>query len=216
MRLASTFKQPYDGLLRQSLDEHFWFRKLKSKQVTELSIERSVHYHSHRPADNCEIQPYLYVVNNKMVPIIVVTQWKPAQFSWAKELIGQWACHSFFQFINSHCVAGTNYPNYEREQLRKFFDQKDKEVILDAPVGELYIDDYYDEVKRQRVDKVFADLNVELPPCFFAVMQPYEVYHEVMYWFNNRANPEKPMVQISNNDRLQQHGFDKMSFRKRK
>ncbi len=52
---------------------------------------------------------------------------------------------------------------------------------------------------------------------FQKVMDPYTLTQEIEMMVANQSNPENNLIQVANNDRIVQHGFDlKQSFRKRK
>lgn len=56
-----------------------------------------------------------------------------------------------------------------------------------------------------------SNLNIQ------SVLHPASAYQEIYTWLCNRSNPEKPIVNVENDVRIQQHGFDlKTSFRKEK
>lgn len=49
---------------------------------------------------------------------------------------------------------------------------------------------------------------------FYKVMPAPQAYQEIEMFLGNIAAPDKCPVELSEKDRIQQHGFDKMSFRK--
>jgi hypothetical protein len=68
--------------------------------------------------------------------------------------------------------------------------------------------------------EAYNTLRVELNPCladvsFFKVMDPWQAFQELEMFLGGIAAPEnRPPVIIADKDRIMQHGFDKMSFRK--
>lgn len=60
---------------------------------------------------------------------------------------------------------------------------------------------------------------LEINPCladlsFQKIFDPFSTFQEInMYLGGVLAQPDKPMIEISDNDKVQQHGFDKNSFR---
>jgi hypothetical protein len=66
----------------------------------------------------------------------------------------------------------------------------------------------------------YRDQRIELNPClaevsFFKVMDPWQAFQELEMFLGGIAAPEnRPPVVIADKDRIAQHGFDKMSFRK--
>lgn len=60
-----------------------------------------------------------------------------------------------------------------------------------------------------RVNPRLADLE------FFKVKDPWQAYQELSMFHGNVAAPDRTPVNVSDKDRIVQHGFDKWSFRKR-
>lgn len=66
----------------------------------------------------------------------------------------------------------------------------------------------------------YRDNRIEVNPClaevaFYKVMDPWQAFQELEMFLGGIAAPEnRPPVAISDKDRIAQHGFDKMSFRK--
>lgn len=52
--------------------------------------------------------------------------------------------------------------------------------------------------------------------CFEKIIHPYEAFQEIEMFLSNLAAPEKPAPPQSDAQKVQSHGFDKMSFRKGK
>ena len=206
MRIISTFKQPYDGLLTHG-QEHCWLRKpetvkLKDKPFAPCNM-------NHYVEDDCDVQHVVFIINNKAVPVIFLTRYAVSYLSTSGvKILSQFAYGDAQSFINSDLVKKDKYTYYYANLVRQFFNQRGKDYVINAPTGRITFErhGYHNTL----------ELHTQIEPSFFGIMQPYEVYHEILYWFNNRANPEKPMIQVSNEDRIKQRGFDKMSFRKRK
>ncbi len=52
---------------------------------------------------------------------------------------------------------------------------------------------------------------------FQKIVEPYTAFQELSMWVGAQARPERPIVEISDEVRLEAHGFDKkFSFRKPK
>ena len=49
---------------------------------------------------------------------------------------------------------------------------------------------------------------------FYKAIEPWRAYQELSMFLGNIAAPDRVPVVVSDKDRLQQHGFDKWSFRK--
>lgn len=49
---------------------------------------------------------------------------------------------------------------------------------------------------------------------FFRCKDAYSAYQELFQFLSNLASPEKPTVEIEDRYRIEQHGFDRWSFRK--
>lgn len=50
---------------------------------------------------------------------------------------------------------------------------------------------------------------------FHKVLSSYEVYQELIMFFNNLSSPEKEMAKLSDKSLAIKHGFDKWSFRRK-
>lgn len=206
MRIVSPFKQPYDALLRQSQDEHFWLRKPEKGSHNALVDPGSTY---HFLVDDYKAEHVIFVVNNKMIPVILITAYEPGYHYFQNvKILHQFAYGDYHSFFASELVNKEKYSNYYTAVINKFFSQRNKECVIEASVGRITF-------QRHGYSHTL-EVNSQFEDAFFSVLKPYEVYHEILYWFNNKSNPEKPMIQISNEDRIKQYGFDKMSFRKRK
>lgn len=61
-----------------------------------------------------------------------------------------------------------------------------------------------------------AHINVSLlDRGFHKVLSSYEVYQELIMFFNNLSSPEKEMAKLSDKSLAIKHGFDKWSFRRK-
>lgn len=49
---------------------------------------------------------------------------------------------------------------------------------------------------------------------FYKVLDPYTVYQEIEMWIGGLPKDDRPMVTISDKDKIHKHGFDEWSFRK--
>lgn len=206
MKILSPFKQPYDALLRSSQDEYFWNRASSTQKNVNAPFSSPPINYSLEGGYSAE--EVVFIINNKAIPIIFLTEYEKNNFSLKAKIVRQFAYGNYTSFKECPLVRWSRFTNYESSKIFEFFKQKDKEYLIDVPIACVSFQDY-----NYKTD---IELNPQIANAFFAVMKPHEIYHEVMYWFNNKTNTEKPMVEVANDVRVQQHGFDKMSFRKRK
>lgn len=207
MRIISDFKEPYDGLLRHGIGTDIYYRHQSEMQINDTWIWPVVNLES--DIENVDFESEIFVVNNKMIPCIVVRTYRDVGCG-MQTPVGEYGYTDHDEFMNCRFLCQRQKDSLRvRSHMYDFFAQRNRNIICDAPIGQCLYRGHYSS-------KNIVKLNPQLPKAFYSIMQPYEVYQEISYWFNNRSNPEKPMVQVSNDVRIQQHGFDKMSFRKRK
>lgn len=207
MRIISDFKEPYDSLLRHGIGTDIYYRHQSEVQFNHTVIWPGVNLDT--DIENVDFESEIFVVNNKMIPCVVVKTYKDIGGG-MRTPVGEYGYTDHHEFMNCRFLCQRQKDSQRvRSYMYQFFAQRNRKIVCDAPIGQFIYRGHY-------VSKNIVKLNPQLPKAFYSTMQPYEVYQEISYWFNNRSNPEKPMVQVSNDVRIQQHGFDKMSFRKRK
>lgn len=212
MRIISDFKEPYDGLLRHGIGTDIYYRHQSEMQINDTWTWPGVNLES--DIENVDFESEIFVVNNKMIPCIVVKTYKDIGGG-MRTPVGEYGYTDHHEFMNCRFLCQCQKDSLRvRSYMYQFFAQRNRKIVCDAPIARCIYSKY---ITSKHLNSNYAlELNPQLPKAFYSTMQPYEVYQEILYWFNNRSNPKKPMVQVSNDVRIQQHGFDKMSFRKRK
>ena len=74
MRIISDFKEPYDGLLRHGIGTDIYYRHQSEMQINDTWTWPGVNLES--DIENVDFESEIFVVNNKMIPCIVVKTYK--------------------------------------------------------------------------------------------------------------------------------------------
>lgn len=130
--------------------------------------------------------------------------------------------YPLYQDVEYGCIKGNVY---NVNELDKYFtdNTKFKQSIINFFDTFLVNNNYSDLFSEY---PVFVANNLHRTITFNAKLKNYEFYkifpvqqafQELEMWFANKANPNKLIPEISNNDMIEAKGFDlKYSFRKRK
>lgn len=156
--------------------------------------------------DRVDLQPYLLLVAGKLYPQVSVRY--PLDFSRPEKR------PSIVETLEEVSELYERYDGMMLEHNRKrvanwetFFAQRgsDRLAGLATAAGTpavLY------RTGRLEVNPVLADRE------FYRTMDAWTVFQEISMFMGNLANPDNTPINISDKDRIAQHGFDEYSFRK--
>ncbi len=140
-------------------------------------------------------------------------------------------CYTMEDFINQCLKLGYDFISHKDgdvyhflsrkttiAQLRDYFLKRPEISISSKPLGEIVVAERLPALVFYTKSN-FAPVLLGNPNLnsyqFFKVFDPYITYQEIeMYLGGVIGAPAPPMVPITDKDRIQQHGFDKWSFRK--
>jgi len=235
LKILSKFQDYYDSALAFGQDESIVFKRFKEE--SELGKDEKIPFDlplkcpcndrwfagfdKHLP--NCYLSNFVIAFCGKLYYGVRleysfmskegITTSEGTQHFYSKE--------SFDKFLLSKGVKS-------KEQKKSFVPFWEKKV----PLG--YLEDQgSEELKEKLIEnkvvvasciepsalylggKIFT-LNPRLKDFdFIKMVDPYTAYQELSMYIGGILAPEsKPMIQVSDKDRVQQHGFDKWSFRK--
>lgn len=134
------------------------------------------------------------------------------------DFFSSWSLKSFTKF--------KNYEQFKEESLAKknpyFYFKYHRNINKNSPITENQLIQIHQEVDSPIYYIISGKVQVNIPLTYFGLTNLFdnvEVLHqEIAYCLGNVIqNKNEPPAQISNNMKIQQHGFDnKVSFRKRK
>lgn len=231
MKIISRFRDYYDGISAQYLDtEILYFRKTQWPKFTpnELKYFRTFHLNQwDLKLDwmNYDIEEKLIGFCGMIYKVVVI-----ATKDLKKEVL-----HAFYSFdevakfyLSNHLdpdpfdLRGRKYkrfflvesnPKRQLREIKHFF-----EVNIDYSRINGFFEKYQVPVFVLHSTK-YPELEIETNPVlrhlqFQRIKDPFTAHQEIYQFVSSKLHqPENPMVQISDKDKLHKHGFDKFSFR---
>lgn len=220
MRIISDFHDFYDSIqIYNSSKEFIWKRKTEEMDLSkfpELSKRFSSHRYLDKESDNkiylpeatyywkkrVEVKCILFNISGEWIPSILVRISDKSQYIYSSEDLMK---IPEFKEVENHNKDRVS----EIIKLRKFLDTP---IILDVDI----------DCPCFVISRTMRSFRIILNPVlrsynFQRKMDVFTIYQKIDYYLMNKALPENKIVNISDKDRLIQHGFDnKISFRKRK
>jgi hypothetical protein len=224
MKIISKFRDYYDNISHQYLDKDIlYLRKNQTKQLSRIEVKRlpkvdyfdlviSEHEHLLHQEFICfcgKVIPVITLRKMDLYGTILLTFYDattleqylhqikhPLQFNQLK-----WRHHSYLYILKS---------------IKNFFARSE---------GLENLEPYYRKwntpcfVFRRSLGDRF-EYQIEINPClreynFAKIRDPFSAHQELYMFVSGVLNqPERPMVAISDSDKIHKHGFDKYSFRK--
>lgn len=240
MRLKSPFKDYYDGLQSMDLESEPLFLRQTREEYTkqhllspyfQMSANRNGtlpldaaligfagkvypvlrHTKQAKPGPDDNVNTPLEVVRKHFYSYEEVVTWATPQlkkrdledhYNPLRPEKGEVAC-----FFNGHLPAW-HYPygkeaNHLKTAAAKYFETYNVPIFIIEPAKS-----YQDGGDR-------ITLNPRLKGWDFArIVPPYEAWRDLTVYWGSRAQPNKPIPEVSDADMLIAKGFDKWSFRK--
>lgn len=215
MRIKSSFHDYYDGIQAEGQDASLIFVRETQRFASDYPREK-LSRALKRIDQYCQKLPSisLSLSAKREVPVrlttgIVVFAGKvyPYLVAHPDMVLASSATKGPTYFYSLEALL-TAYPNIVRsKRMEAFFKNRGSNVLLDAAVeGHLPI------VTWQAQN---LSVNAALTPLqFYKQMAPAQAFQELAMFLGGLAAPEPTIEAISDKYRIQQHGFDKWSFRK--
>lgn len=232
MKIISKFKDYYDGAASLSGDTDLTYKR--ENKLGKLRVHRDEIYKGYQnfsfnyieylvedfQGDKVKkMRPFIVGFCGKLYPGIEIEDRLSEKTSWYD--IKSLELH--LKEVD-HKVHSTVFKPDDRmmKYLTGFFENKDnyQDAIkaltnLDEPV--FVINDFHLERDKNTTDYAFVkyETNPKLKSYdFFKVFDAYITFQELYMFLGGKASPEKELIQISDKDKIQQHGFDpKYGFR---
>ena len=110
----------------------------------------------------------------------------------------------FSRWLDLTSINYSSFTDYNKESFRALLSIFER---IKGPIFQIKCDENFDHLDFENAPEL---QEVQ----FQKVFNPYSAYQEIrMYLGSVLTKPEKPMLTISDRDKIQQHGFDKFSFR---
>ena len=228
MRIISQFKDYYDGVTKQGLDGRITFRRISEgldargqsgadeslKAVTSmLPVAGGIH----GPAgDDFSLTPFMVGFCGKLYAGLAVEHRQGEETDRACVYsAGQYA--AFCERLTEKRTAAPtgNLNRFVKSTdlgafLKKY--QADTSVSSELHAGRIVVALYL--ATRRRTPRIIINPRLE-DLEFFRVFDASQAFQEIeMYLGGILAPEEAPTVAIADKDRIQQHGFDRWSFRR--
>ena len=227
MKIISKFKDYYDTVSHQYLDKEILY--LREQKLLDISSKDSKklptvgkniysHYHHMRLKNDFEIDAEIIGFCGTLYPLIIIKTLITDElnifynFNDLKTFVTQMK----ISFIDGK--IRWSWRDYDFDYLseyKRFFENKEKNEELEKTFVTHQTPCFlYREVdNRKRV----ITMNPMLKKYdFMKVKDPYLAHTEIYQFITGILNqPTRPMVQLSDKDKIHKHGFDKWSFRQK-
>lgn len=246
MRIISTFKDYYDTISLSDYSSELVFHResqlIVDKQNTCLSALKDKFSFILRGWDTRDAfgntDPFVVFIHNKAYLGLIK---QTTSFNYASSVAESKRAEVYYTYEDAVNAIEKSVPanRFDPKKLQKLFEQFPMDCDLltqhDIHLAMLTTADISQQLNLDNtLQMMFSNTTKSLRYCnlhnmalwvnpkldaidFQKVIDPYTMAQEVEMFIANRANPENNTVQISNKDRIVQHGFDlKQSFRKRK
>ena len=223
MKIISKFKDYYDTVSHQYLDKEVLYvrdtviHKLKDRVVI-LSSDTKTN------KENTHFSFYFEYIGfcGEVYPVIQVKYFNKDQQKEihvglynSEEVYGFFQQHGLKIEINKYYYRYLNSISLNTRAIEEFFkDRESAERLMQ------FFSKYNTPVfilRRQDGNQV-VEVNPQLKPYYFSrVKDPFTAHQDLYRYITSvMIKPDRPMVQLTDKDRIAKHGFDKFSFRKEK
>lgn len=229
MKLISKFRDYYDGVTHQYRDEHIlYIREQKEIEFARADFEKlpyvseAHHYSNYLVSETrAEFLISFRIMGfcGKLYPFVAVKE----RFTDNRYFF--YSFHSFNDFVTSakltldHGIKrwrwSKGYDTTYLSEYVKFFNNRDHYTNLEAKFHELNAPCFLYREGANQNRKIIT--NPMLKKFGFAKLKdPYSAHQELYQFVGGYLNqPERPMVEISDKDKIHKHGFDEWSFRQK-
>ena len=222
MKIISPFKDYYDNVSHQYRDDELLFiRKPNTKPFKkDIRVPSYARDLKGKPHD-ARLEFQVIGFCGHLYPVLAVSH----AYSWGYSATGFEKFHLYsldeydeaikrfnFQVAKDSTWRWRTYDfDTSKKDVKEFFELKDKDLldVFEQEQTPIFI---YTHENREPVIKTNHFLK---PFDFVKIKDPYTAHQELaMYVGGVLRQPERPMVQITDADKIHKHGFDKWSFRK--
>jgi hypothetical protein len=213
MRVISKFKDYYDGVMKTGMDREVVY--VRENKEIELEESYGVDFSTQNSPRYSNIELVILGYCGKIYKIYTVT----TSLNTEKEKHVFHDFESFRKFMMRYQIAS----KWDFEKRRYYPSDYQKFEALD---GSRLIELFHkyqtplfivSHIHRYRTK---SKTTLTLGPClkdleFYQIKDTYAAYQDIFQYVAGTLNrPENKMVEISDEDKVSKHGFDKWSFRK--
>ncbi len=204
MKIVSQFNDYYDGVASSLFDKETLYIRKVAEELTgnKFELDRKNRYISYPDSATYMILFFC----GKTYPIVRIFR----EISFSKKEVTYCYNYKAFEEAFASIKKQNTYYHHIYDFTYKFFeDYKNNNVnlVLNSPIVLTKINDDNREVYVKNAK--LSDID------FFKVMDSYTCFQEIYMCMNSVYKAEKPVVEIEDKYKIQQHGFDvKASFRK--
>lgn len=201
MRIISKFHDYYDGVNKYSQDDNIVFNRLQYelKMQEDFPLKRS---NSNYNIKENEI-PYISNLSPHIFGNILLFTGKIYPYI-KYDRKYHWDFDSFYDDLEI-----LKYPTKATDGIHKLFSFKGSTILKEWSIQNkitIALTDYSHEE---------IDINPNLSQLSFQKQfDPYSAYQEIEMWIGGVLTNNEIISEISDKDKINQHGFDKWSFRK--
>lgn len=238
MKIVSKFKDYYDGVANSNVDKEIIYKR-ETSDVSKIIFEKDKtlcqskgeHFRLAQPVNGFEdeyVQTIFLGFCGHIYKGLKVYPYN--RYLRGENQTGEskffWTAESFIEH------AKKNYPSFDNKKRFSYYEKFSTQKV---------VEEYFNETNSPQLEKLFFEYNVpvftyfyqekytghqeiglKLNPNlkdleFFKAKDAFTAFQELYTFVSGYLNQDtNPMVQISNQDKIDKHGFDKWSFRKMK
>jgi hypothetical protein len=225
MKIVSKFKDYYDTVSHQYLDKEVLYLR---ESVTHKLKDKPVIVGREHKYDKNSVSYHFYFEYigfcGQVYPVLQVKWYEKNAIK--ESTIGLYTpeeVYGFFEYKGLTLDQNKYYWRYHHMNvlnergIEEFFNERERRERL-IPFFDKYQTPVFAYRRQDGNGDAEVEVNPQLKPYLFSrVKDPFTAHQDLYRYITSvMVKPDRPMVQLTDKDRIAKHGFDKWSFRKEK